>query len=152
MITPSTPTKVETVNEINGSTNEGFDYNHKSVDEDESKTDAENTNETNDPSQYAIKSKDATKSVDEKTGSLKSESGSNTCTTGFSNSTSSSDSKALDIDKTLRNHFTLLSNMGSSSELSLESVSSLGDHEGPAGLSSIEDTVTPDIDRSATGS
>lgn len=156
-ITPSTPTQVDIVNEVNGSTNEGFDFNHKSPDnEDETKTNSEmnskkdGKDKTCDSSQSTANgTKDGAKVNDDKTCSLESESGSTTCTTGYSNSTTSSnDSKSLDIDKTLRNHFTLLNSMGSSSELSLESVSSLGDQEGTVVLSSNDETVMPGIDRS----
>lgn len=160
MVTPSTPTQVEVVNEVNGSTNEGFDFNSKSPSDEEDhndntnhdlNTNKEGNNNESEASKTDSTAKGSCKGTDDKQGSLKSDSGSNTCTSGVSNSTTSScDSKALDVDKTLMNHFTLLNSMGSSSELSLESVSSLGDQEGTVILSSNDDNGVADnsIDRS----
>ncbi|KAK3733911.1 hypothetical protein QZH41_000981 [Actinostola sp. cb2023] len=159
-VTPSTPT-VEIVNEVNpGSTNEGFDYNnHKLGDANGVEGDAQSNDEAVDTkkadsseshaAEHINKSseKDTSKvAAGDKSSSLNSESGSNTCTTGYSNSTTSScDSKVLDVDKTLMNHFTLVNNTGSSSELSLESVSSLGDQAVLHGGTGSSDTLDKSI-------
>lgn len=135
-ITPSTPT-LEIVDEVNtGSTNKGFDFNvnkmngldNGDVEEEETivtngmkdSQSAVQKDEQDVPSGKVEKKADEDKIQDEKTSAPEDKSGGKEA--GVTNG-----AKALDVDKTLMNHFTMLNNMGSSSELSLESVSSLGE-------------------------